>query len=150
MNSTKSKEDDIRRQKQGDKITLLLLVDRSDSFMEFKLINFKREIRKCSWNTGQVLYFSNFFDDIIHITKWSLNMYLFFFFSYTNLWKPPLKFTIIWFKRRRMQYGFWTIQVTLDNVLQFKGCEEESLVALLNSLEGDFVLYRKNNIYKLM
>ncbi|KAG6595478.1 hypothetical protein SDJN03_12031, partial [Cucurbita argyrosperma subsp. sororia] len=41
--------------------------------------------------------------------------------------------------------------VTLDNMMQhFKGSEEESLVAMLNALEGDFVIYRKNNIYKLM
>lgn len=41
--------------------------------------------------------------------------------------------------------------VTLDNIMeQFKGSEEESLVALLNSLEGDFVIYKKNSIYKLM
>ncbi|KGN53928.2 uncharacterized protein LOC101222028 [Cucumis sativus] len=43
--------------------------------------------------------------------------------------------------------------VTLDNMMKqfkLKGCEEESLVALLNSLEGDFVIYKKNNIYKLM
>ena len=45
------------------------------------------------------------------------------------------------------------MQVTLDNMMKqfkLKGCEEESLVALLNSLEGDFVIYKKNNIYKLM
>lgn len=51
-----------------------------------------------------------------------------------------------------MKNVVWLImQVTLGNMMEhFKCSEEESLLALLNSLEGDFVIYKKNGIYKLM
>ncbi|KAJ7964352.1 ATP-dependent DNA helicase [Quillaja saponaria] len=41
--------------------------------------------------------------------------------------------------------------VTLFNIREhFNGSSEESLVEILNGLEGDFLIYIKNNVYKLL
>ncbi|CAN1312644.1 Bifunctional 3'-5' exonuclease/ATP-dependent helicase WRN [Linum perenne] len=41
--------------------------------------------------------------------------------------------------------------VSASDVLKhFNGSDEESVVAMLNSLEGDFVIYKKNNVYRIL
>ncbi|RWW25114.1 hypothetical protein GW17_00010569 [Ensete ventricosum] len=38
----------------------------------------------------------------------------------------------------------------LDIVEHFKGSEEESVLDLLSHLEGEFVIFKKNDLYKVM
>lgn len=41
--------------------------------------------------------------------------------------------------------------MTLSNLLEhFNGTSEESMSDLLSSLEGEFSIYRKNNMYRLL
>lgn len=43
------------------------------------------------------------------------------------------------------------LQVNLSDILDhFNGSNEESVVDLLSCLEGNFVIYKKNNIYRIM
>ena len=43
------------------------------------------------------------------------------------------------------------LQVTLSEILEhFNGLKEESVLDLLSSLEGDFLIYKKNNMYRVM
>lgn len=43
------------------------------------------------------------------------------------------------------------MQVTLSDLLEhFNGATEKSLFDLLSYLEGEFLIYRKNNLYQLM
>lgn len=37
-----------------------------------------------------------------------------------------------------------------DIVEHFNGSGEESIVDIVNRLEGEFFIYKKNNVYKLM
>ena len=43
------------------------------------------------------------------------------------------------------------LQVTLSEILEhFNGSKEESVLDLLSFLEGDFLIYKKNNMYRVM
>lgn len=43
------------------------------------------------------------------------------------------------------------LQVSLlDIVEHFKGSKEESVLDLLNHLEGEFVIFKRNDLYKVM
>lgn len=43
------------------------------------------------------------------------------------------------------------VQVSLSDLLvHFNGSKEESVLDLLNYLEGEFVIFKKNNLYFLM
>lgn len=43
------------------------------------------------------------------------------------------------------------LQVTLSDILEhFNKSEEESVVDLLSCLEGNFLIYKKNDVYRVM
>lgn len=43
------------------------------------------------------------------------------------------------------------MQVSLLDILEhFNGSREESVINLLNNLEGEFLIFKKNNFYHLM
>lgn len=50
-----------------------------------------------------------------------------------------------------MKKNYLCLQVTLTNLLEhFNGTSEGSMPDLLSSLEGEFLIYRKINLYRLL
>lgn len=46
---------------------------------------------------------------------------------------------------------YLTLQVAMSDIVEhFNGSETEAVVELITSLESEFVIYKKNNLYRLL